>query len=118
MPSLSETLQSALEGGGFVMPPLCAVTVVLWYALGARLQTLGRGVLRDAGARVKRAPRGPEPAVPDRLAGVIEANAHGRSAASADSLPGSRRAADCGKINAEEGSRLSRGFLCSGRSRC
>ncbi len=36
-----------VNDGGFVMPPLVLVTVLLWYGLGWRLYTLRRGDRRD-----------------------------------------------------------------------
>jgi biopolymer transport protein ExbB len=41
--SIIEQLLSYLEAGGFVMPPLVAATVLLWFGLGWRLITIQRG---------------------------------------------------------------------------
>lgn len=35
------------EQGGFVMPPLVLITIILWYALGYRYHILVRGNVRD-----------------------------------------------------------------------
>lgn len=43
MPSPLETLRALLDEGGFVVPPLLGVALVLFYALGDRLFTLRRG---------------------------------------------------------------------------
>lgn len=47
-----ETLRSLLREGGFVMPPLAFVSLLLWYALGARAFTLRGQLRRAAAARV------------------------------------------------------------------
>jgi biopolymer transport protein ExbB len=65
LPASFDTLAGYLDAGGFVMPPLVAITLVLWYALGARWTLLKRGteknvrvlLKRHADGRVK-APRG------------------------------------------------------------
>ncbi len=41
--TLAADLQGYIRDGGFVMPPLVAATVVLWYGLGYRLFALRRG---------------------------------------------------------------------------
>jgi len=46
------------EGGGFVMPPLVAVTAVLWFALGWRLVALRRGSGAKLRELVRRAAAG------------------------------------------------------------
>lgn len=52
---------SFIASGGFVMPPLAVATVVLWYALGWRMVTLGRPnanrMLREAKAMTDQASR-------------------------------------------------------------
>ena len=46
------------EAGGFVMPPLAAATLVLWYALGFRWQVLQRGNRRSARVLLERYSKG------------------------------------------------------------
>lgn len=41
--SILETFGGYVDAGGYVMPPLVLVTLVLWYAIGARWTLLGRG---------------------------------------------------------------------------
>lgn len=41
--ALAADLRGYIQDGGFVMPPLVAATVVLWYGLGYRLFALRRG---------------------------------------------------------------------------
>jgi len=43
------------DAGGFVMPPLLGLTVVLWYTLGWRLVTLRRGDRRSAAELLEQA---------------------------------------------------------------
>lgn len=53
-----DALREYAAAGGFVMPPLMAATVLLWYALGLRMFALRRGVLTrraDGRARAIRA---------------------------------------------------------------
>lgn len=45
--SLADDLRGYIQDGGFVMPPLVAATVVLWYGLGYRLFALRRGARGD-----------------------------------------------------------------------
>lgn len=57
MPSpseLLEALQSYIELGGFVMPPLIVGTLILWYCIGERLFTLRHGSLTPLRVRVRR----------------------------------------------------------------
>jgi biopolymer transport protein ExbB len=51
-------LGSYVDRGGFVMPPLVASTVVLWYALGYRIATLRRGARGPIRALVARCRHG------------------------------------------------------------
>lgn len=46
-----EALREYAAAGGFVMPPLMAATVLLWYALGLRMFALRRGAAVDRAAR-------------------------------------------------------------------
>lgn len=41
--SILQELLSYIEAGGWVMPPLIALMVVLWYGIGYRAMALGRG---------------------------------------------------------------------------
>lgn len=41
--NILETFGGYVDAGGYVMPPLVLVTLVLWYAIGARWTLLGRG---------------------------------------------------------------------------
>lgn len=52
--SLADALGLYLQAGGFVMPPLLLVTVVLWYALGARWAVLRRGSKKNVRVLIKR----------------------------------------------------------------
>ncbi len=49
-----ETLGFYLESGGFVMPPLLLVSVVLWYAIGTRWALLQRGSQKNVRVLLKR----------------------------------------------------------------
>ncbi len=40
-------IQEFIEVGGFIMPPLIALTILLWYALGHRFSLLKRGSKRS-----------------------------------------------------------------------
>lgn len=51
--SLSGSLRLYLHQGGFVMPPLFAGTLVLWYMVGIRLHTLRRGGVRSVRSMVE-----------------------------------------------------------------
>ncbi|MFZ9886840.1 MAG: MotA/TolQ/ExbB proton channel family protein [Myxococcota bacterium] len=53
-----ETLRSLLHEGGFVMPPLAFVSLLLWYALGARAFTLRGHLRRAAEQRLEQLSRG------------------------------------------------------------
>lgn len=52
MTSPMDTLRELVLQGGFVMPPLGALTLMLWYALGARAFGLRGTLLVDAKERV------------------------------------------------------------------
>lgn len=45
--SIFQELLSYIEAGGWVMPPLIVLMVVLWYAIGYRAAALRRGSKRD-----------------------------------------------------------------------
>lgn len=46
--SILQELLSYIEAGGWVMPPLIGLMVVLWFAIGYRFAALKRGTLRGA----------------------------------------------------------------------
>ncbi len=61
-----------MEAGGFVMPPLFAATVVLWYAMGLRWMAF-RGAVREGTARAAQVARRVPPEARDaHLGPVIE----------------------------------------------
>jgi biopolymer transport protein ExbB len=47
MESWHQIVSGYIEQGGWVMPPLIAATLVLWFAIGYRFATLKRGSQRD-----------------------------------------------------------------------
>jgi biopolymer transport protein ExbB len=49
-----------LASGGYVMPPLMLLTVLLWYAIGSRWATLARGSQKSVRVLVQNALRGKE----------------------------------------------------------
>jgi biopolymer transport protein ExbB len=51
---LADALGFYMQAGGFVMPPLILVTVVLWYALGARWALLQRGSKKNVRVLLKK----------------------------------------------------------------
>jgi len=51
-------LRIYVEQGGFVMPPLFAFTVVLWYAIGVRFSMLRRGNRRSVREMIRKAREG------------------------------------------------------------
>jgi biopolymer transport protein ExbB len=52
--SLFDALGSYMAAGGFVMPPLILVTVVLWFAIGARWALLRRGSKKNVRVLLKK----------------------------------------------------------------
>jgi len=50
-----------IEAGGFVMPPLLAATVVLWYAIGYRFVATRRGTQRSVRVLLRRLDKGQPP---------------------------------------------------------
>ncbi len=46
--TIFQDLGSYIEAGGWVMPPLIAAAVVLWFAIGYRIAALRRGTARGA----------------------------------------------------------------------
>lgn len=49
-----QTLGFYLDSGGFVMPPLILVTILLWYAIGTRWALLGRGSRKNVRVLIRR----------------------------------------------------------------
>ncbi len=52
--SLLQDLAYFFEVGGYVMPPLMAVTVILWFAIGYRFAALKRGSVRSVRRLIRR----------------------------------------------------------------
>ncbi|NCO18632.1 MAG: MotA/TolQ/ExbB proton channel family protein [Gammaproteobacteria bacterium] len=52
--SLIQDLAYFFEVGGYVMPPLMAVTVLLWFAIGYRFAALKRGSVRSVRRLIRR----------------------------------------------------------------
>jgi len=52
--SILETFGGYVDAGGYVMPPLVLVTLVLWYAIGARWTLLGRGSKKNVRVLLRR----------------------------------------------------------------
>ena len=52
------TFAGYLDAGGYVMPPLVLVTLVLWYAIGARWTLLNRGSKKNVRVLLRRYERG------------------------------------------------------------
>ena len=50
-----------VEAGGWVMPPLVAFTLLLWFAIGYRFAALKRGSVRDVRNLVRRYDKGKKP---------------------------------------------------------
>ncbi len=55
--SLFQELLSYVEAGGWVMPPLIFLMVVLWYAIGYRAMALARGTGKDPRRLLNKAER-------------------------------------------------------------
>jgi biopolymer transport protein ExbB len=53
-----ETFGGYIDAGGFVMLPLVAVTLVLWYAIGARWILLGRGSKKNVRVLLRKYEKG------------------------------------------------------------
>ncbi len=53
-----ETFGGYIEAGGFVMPPLIVVTLVLWYAIGARWILLRRGSQKNVRVLLRKYTKG------------------------------------------------------------
>ncbi len=51
---LADALGFYMQAGGFVMPPLVLVTIVLWFAIGARWALLQRGSKKNVRVLLKR----------------------------------------------------------------
>jgi len=59
--TIFQDLGSYIEAGGWVMPPLIAAAVVLWFAIGYRIAALRRGTSRGARNLVYRIRKGKMP---------------------------------------------------------
>jgi biopolymer transport protein ExbB len=63
--NLLQDVAGYIEAGGWVMPPLIAATLILWFAIGYRFAALTRGSERDVRSLVRRfdekgkVPKGP-----------------------------------------------------------
>ncbi len=68
MPEFVQVFVEYFSKGGFVMPPLIAATLVLWFALGWRFATLRRGNRRSVRILVERYSHG----YPQKPRGVID----------------------------------------------
>jgi biopolymer transport protein ExbB len=88
--SLADALGFYLQAGGYVMPPLLLVTVVLWYALGARWAVLRRGSKKNVRVLIKRHADG-RAAAPD---GILDEAIVSGLALSAAGAPFLRRRLD------------------------
>ena len=55
--SILQEFLSYVEAGGWVMPPLIALMIVLWYAIGYRAAALRRGTKRDPRRLLSKAER-------------------------------------------------------------
>jgi biopolymer transport protein ExbB len=58
--SAGRAIAEYLASGGYVMPPLLLLTVLLWYAIGSRWATLVRGTDKSVRVLVQNALRGKE----------------------------------------------------------
>ncbi len=56
--SILETFGGYIDAGGYVMPPLVLVTLVLWYAIGARWTLLGRGSKKNVRVLLRKYEKG------------------------------------------------------------
>jgi biopolymer transport protein ExbB len=52
--SLADALGFYMDAGGFVMPPLIAISVALWFAIGARWALLRRGSKKNVRVLIKK----------------------------------------------------------------
>jgi biopolymer transport protein ExbB len=59
--SVLQDLLGYVEAGGWVMPPLIALLVVLWFAIGYRYAALQRGTQRGARSLIERLERDKRP---------------------------------------------------------
>lgn len=60
--SVLKEFLSYMEAGGWVMPPLVFLLLVLWFAIGYRFAALKRGTKRGVRALIERMERGKKPA--------------------------------------------------------
>ena len=54
MNDLIREVAAYVDAGGWVMPPLLAATLVLWFAIGYRFAALRRGSQRDVRNLIRR----------------------------------------------------------------
>lgn len=59
--NLLQQVGGYIAAGGWVMPPLIAATLVLWFAIGYRFATLRRGSERDVRNLIRRYAKGKQP---------------------------------------------------------
>jgi biopolymer transport protein ExbB len=59
--NLLQEVAAYLEAGGWVMPPLVAATLILWFAIGYRFAALKRGSERDVRNLIRRYEKGKVP---------------------------------------------------------
>ena len=59
--NLLQEVAGYIEAGGWVMPPLIAATLVLWFAIGYRFAVLRRGSERDVRNLIRRYEKGKQP---------------------------------------------------------
>lgn len=97
-----EGIQDLWVAGGFVMPPLFGCTVVLWYALGWRLQTLRRGDRRSLAALLRAARSGADlrgqGIIGDAVANVADLDETAAMAELDERLADSRAAVSAGRV--------------------
>ncbi len=100
-PGLAAALAGYLDAGGFVMPPLLLVTLVLWYAIGARWSLLRRGSKKNVRVLLRRHLDGR--GKPDR--GIVDAAIARGLAVRATSRDWLRRRLDDAFADAEQSTR-------------
>lgn len=61
MTDLIQEVAGYIDAGGWVMPPLLAATLVLWFAIGYRFAALKRGSERDVRNLIRRYEKGKVP---------------------------------------------------------
>lgn len=71
-----QALSSYMEAGGWVMPPLVAATIVLWFAIGYRWAALRRGSKRGARNLIRRFEKGKRPSNQGVVVRAVEKALH------------------------------------------